>query len=42
VRSEARSEARRIIETHRVEPLPEDLEAALRKVAEGEPRAAVA
>jgi trimethylamine--corrinoid protein Co-methyltransferase len=42
MRSEARSEARRIIETHRVEPLPEDLEAALLKIAEGEPRAAVA
>jgi trimethylamine--corrinoid protein Co-methyltransferase len=41
-RSEARSEARRIIETHRVEPLPEELEAALLKIAEAEPRAAVA
>jgi trimethylamine--corrinoid protein Co-methyltransferase len=42
VRSEARSEARRIIETHRVEPLSEELEAALLKIAEAEPRPAVA
>ena len=41
-RSEARDEARRIIESHRVEPLPEELEAALLKIAAGEPRAAVA
>ena len=41
-RSEARSEARRIIETHRVEPLPAELEAALLKIAEAEPRPAVA
>jgi hypothetical protein len=33
-RSEARSEARRIIETHYVDPLPEDQEAALLKIAE--------
>jgi len=42
MRSEARSEARRIIETHHVEPLPEELEAALLKIAEGEPEVAVA
>jgi trimethylamine--corrinoid protein Co-methyltransferase len=41
-RQRARIEARRIIETHRVEPLPKELEAALLKIAEGEPRAAVA
>ena len=41
-RSEARSEARRIIETHRVEPLSEELEAALLKIAEAQPRPAVA
>ena len=41
-RSAARSEARRIIETHRVDPLPEELETALLKIAEGRPRAAVA
>jgi trimethylamine--corrinoid protein Co-methyltransferase len=41
-RGEARDEARRIIETHRVEPLGEELEAALLKIAAGEPRAAVA
>jgi trimethylamine--corrinoid protein Co-methyltransferase len=41
-RQRARIEARRIIETHHVEPLPEELEAALLKIAEGEPRAAVA
>ena len=33
-RNEARTEARRIIETHCVEPLPEDQEAALLKIAE--------
>jgi hypothetical protein len=33
---------RRILEIHRVEPLPEELEAALLKTAEAEPRAAVA
>jgi hypothetical protein len=32
----------RILETHRVEPLSEELEAALLKIAEAEPRAAVA
>jgi hypothetical protein len=32
----------RILGTHRVEPLPEELEAALLKIAEAEPRAAVA
>jgi trimethylamine--corrinoid protein Co-methyltransferase len=42
MRSEARSEARRIIETHHVEPLPEELEAALLKIAERQARAAVA
>jgi trimethylamine--corrinoid protein Co-methyltransferase len=41
-RSEARREARRIIDTHRVEPLPDELEAALLKIAEGETQAAVA
>jgi trimethylamine--corrinoid protein Co-methyltransferase len=38
-RQRARIEARRIIETHHVEPLPKELEAALLKTAEGEPRA---
>jgi len=38
-RERARSEARQILETHRVEPLAEDLEATLRKLAEGEQRA---
>jgi trimethylamine--corrinoid protein Co-methyltransferase len=38
-RQRARIEARRIIETHRVEPLPKELEAALLKIAAGEPRA---
>jgi trimethylamine--corrinoid protein Co-methyltransferase len=38
-RREARSEARHIIETHRVEPLPKELEATLLKIAEGRPRA---
>jgi hypothetical protein len=38
----ARSEARRILETHRVEPLPEELEAALLKIAEAGAQAAVA
>jgi trimethylamine--corrinoid protein Co-methyltransferase len=38
----ARSEARRIIETHPVEPLPEELEAALLKIADGAAQAAVA
>lgn len=41
-RNEARSEARRIIETHRVEPLPAALEAALLEIAEGRSRASVA
>jgi len=41
-RREARREARRILETHRVEPLPEELEAALLKIATGHPRAMVA
>jgi trimethylamine--corrinoid protein Co-methyltransferase len=38
-RREARSEAKRIIHTHRAEPLPEELEATLLKIAEGRPRA---
>ena len=41
-RNEARADAQRIIETHRVEPLPEELEAALLEIAEGRPRASVA
>jgi hypothetical protein len=41
-RQRARGEVQRILETHRVEPLPEELEAALLKIAEAEPRAAVA
>jgi len=41
-RQRARGEVQRILETHHVEPLPEELEAALLKIAEAEPRAAVA
>jgi trimethylamine--corrinoid protein Co-methyltransferase len=41
-RSDARREARRILETHRVEPLPEELEVALLKIAASQPRARVA
>ncbi len=39
-RERARSEARHILETHRVEPLAEELLATLRKLADGEQRAA--
>jgi trimethylamine--corrinoid protein Co-methyltransferase len=41
-RQRARAEVRKILETHRVEPLPEELEAALLKIAESEPQVAVA
>jgi len=41
-RQRASGEVQRILETHRVESLPEDLEAALLKIADAEPRAAVA
>jgi len=38
----ARGEVRRILETHHVEPLAEELAAALLKIAEAEPREAIA
>jgi len=41
-RQRARSEARQILASHRVEPLSEALEAALLKIAEAKPRMAVA
>jgi len=42
VRQQARSEARRLIETHEVEALPAELESALLEIAEGKARTAVA
>jgi len=41
-RNEARREARRILQTHRVKPLPEALEAALLKIATAQTPAMVA
>jgi trimethylamine--corrinoid protein Co-methyltransferase len=41
-RRDARREARRILETHRVEPLPKELEATLMKIATTQTRAMVA
>ena len=42
VRQQARSEARRRIETHEVEALPAELESALLEIAEGKPHTAAA